>query len=446
MAANLSFRGWARAGGNLSWNQETPTADRFMERQVGLGGPLCAAVSLRGDVDFRLADSPVAPPADERPAPAETKQSPPAAGPAPDSPTPTGTGVPPAQRTGTAGEESAGVVNTGYKVKVDVDLVHLNVSVRERATNRSVPDLQRDDFEVLEDGVRQTIGRFEPTEAPFHLLLLLDVSGSTQEFLDLIKEASVQFTRQINAQDRIAVAAFNSRLRLHQEFSNDREEIRQSINRIRSGGGTAFYDALAGCLEQHLRHIEGRKAVVVFTDGVDNQLAGNPADGSYITFNQLYRKIEESDSLVYTIFLDAQDGVQRRPTSGRRPPGGIGDILGDILKGRIPSRSPGGAGPDADVRDEARRQLEMIADQTGGRMYYPRRIEDLDDAYSEIADDLRVQYALAYNSTNAERDGKWRKVEVSVLNRPDVAVRTRKGYYAGQPAGASRKLVNRNGG
>ncbi len=341
--------------------------------------------------------------------------------------------------TGTGGSDPG-----GYKVRVNVEWIYLNASVREANSNRSVPDLRREDFQVYEDGVRQTVGRFSSTESPFHLLLLLDVSGSTEEYMDLIKEASMEFTREIGPDDRIALATFNSTFRLLQDFTNDRSAVIDEIRQIRSGGGTAFYDALMACLRDHTNRIEGRKAIVVFTDGVDNQLEGDQSAGSTTRFSELYREIQESEALIYTIFLDTAATGGVFGGSGRRS-GSVIDILEDIMKGRAPStRGPrgGGSRPGRAGIEEARTQLESIAEQTGARMYSPNRIDDLSNAYKEIADDLRVQYTLGYNSSNGIRDGKWRRIKVSIANRPGLEVRTRKGYYAGQAEKSARVSEN----
>jgi VWFA-related protein len=329
---------------------------------------------------------------------------------------------------------------------VNVDTVLLNVSVRDRNSNRSIAGLQKDDFRVYENGVEQQIQELLPTEAPFNLLLLLDVSGSTSSYVHLMQEAATEFTRQINEQDRIAVASFNSRVQLLQDFTSDRTAAARAIGRIRSGGGTAFYDALMTCVERYMSRAEGRKAIVVFTDGVDNQLLGNFGEGSRTRFNELFRRIQESDTIIYTIFLDSEGQVPAmtrvpsrrypRPGQSRMPfplplpfpvPGG------SPLPGPYPSPAPSPIPRQGDERaayETAREQLVSIAEQTGGRMYTPARAEDLAGTYSQIADDLRIQYLLAYASSDPTHDGRWRSINVEVPGNPDAVIRTRKGYYA----------------
>ena len=454
---DLNVRSWARAGGTLFWNRESPLQAASLERSFGTGGPLLYLVSVEGNVQVDVDGTPT--PSDGS-APEATAASP---GDSPAPVVPPGrteeTTTPPARperapvlvrdntrdldppdAAGTSSdaaeahprdrsEASAPGIGADGNVsfRIDVDWVYLNVAVRDRVTNRSVPGLQRDDFLIYEDNVQQQVKRFEPSEAPIHLLLLLDVSGSTREFIGLIREASIEFIQQIKANDSIAVAAFNSNVALVADFSNDRNRAASAIRRLRPRGGTAFYDALYASITDYMGHIEGRKAIVVFTDGEDNRLTGDRANGSAISFPKLYREIQEIDSIVYTIFLDSGGlGSQTSSSTGR-----VIQILGDILGRRVPgpSRRRGGSNPPREVYEEAKRQMQMIADQTGGRMYRPRRVDDLFHVYREIADDLRIQYTLAYNSSNPARDGSWREIRVRMIPG-NLAARARKGYYA----------------
>ncbi|HYK88716.1 MAG TPA: VWA domain-containing protein [Acidobacteriota bacterium] len=486
LSSGLSLHGWIRAGGKIFWDMDPMVEATSLEKQLGTGGPLLYAASLKGDVIVRLkpavgseltsslpapqvrpaGSSTVFVPARPRDAESQTQASPSSA-PAPSAvpareerrnatvandatgaqSTSTSTQRTPSEPSSGNGQQPV-VVQGGYALKVDVDSVFLNVSVREEATNRSIPGLRKEDFRVYEDGVQQQVDQFLPTEAPFNLLLLLDVSGSTASYLHLMKQAAIDFTKQINANDRVAIATFNSNVELVQGFTNDRAAAERAIQRIKSGGGTAFYDALMTCLDRYMRGIEGRSAIVVFTDGIDNQLEGRYSAGSRTTYDQLFRRVQESDTIIYTIFLDTEGQVPAM-TRGGRPGGGgwPGGRRGGRFPGSpfpwpvplptpspnpapYPSPSPRQRGDQRAIYQEARDQLLQIADQTGGRMYSPRKIDELSGVYSQIADDLRIQYQLGYNSTNRAHDGKWREIRVEVENHPDAAVRTRKGYYA----------------
>jgi VWFA-related protein len=160
-------------------------------------------------------------------------------------------------------------LGSGYKISVDVNTVFLNVSVRDRY-NRSIAHLQKEDFQVYENGVPQEVQQLVSEEAPFNTLLLLDNSGSTQPYLGLIKNAAIDFTRRMKSTDQISVAAFNSLVDLMQDFTDDRQELQRAIEKIDSIGGTALYDSLLICINRYIRGISGRGAIVVFTDGFDN--------------------------------------------------------------------------------------------------------------------------------------------------------------------------------
>jgi len=296
-----------------------------------------------------------------------------------------------------------------YALKVDVDSVFLNMSVRDRATNRS-----------------------------------LDVSGSTGSYIKMMKQAAIEFTHSLNPVDRVAIATFNSKAKLVEDFTNDRDLAERAIKRMKSGGGTAFYDALMTSINQYMRNVQGRTAIVVFTDGVDNQLEGMPESGSSISFEELYRRVQEIDTVVYTIFLNTEMESRLVGFPGGMPgapgwPGGRRPGFSSTFPFPFPLPSAGSnPGPPSHpfptdsgdaVYRQAREQLQLIADQTGGRMYAPNKISELSDAYSEIAGDLRIQYQLGYNSTNQVRDGKWRKIRVKLEKHFDAVVRTRPGYY-----------------
>ncbi len=459
LANRLNLRGWIRAGGTLTWDKDAPIRATSVEKQLGTFGPLLYAASLNGNVEVRLGggsgelSGPAATVGDAAGKATESaREASVAPGPRrlPVDATPEPREVP-REQTQRDGQQPVTAQGT-YAVKVNVDSVFLNVSVRDRNANRSVSGLQKDDFRVYEDGVEQRIDQFQPSEAPFNLLLLIDVSGSTQSYLHLMKQAAIEFTHQIKSNDRVAVATFNSSVYLEQGFTSDRSAAERAINRIRSGGGTAFYDALMTSLDSYMRDVEGRSAIVVFTDGVDNQLEGR--GGSRTLYPDLYRRVQESDTIIYTIFLDTEGripAITRGPTRG-----GIGG--GYPRRGGYPgsyplpiplpipmpnptpypnpnpnpypSPYPGGQRDERAIYEEARNQLQEIADQTGGRMYSPQRAEELSGVYSQVADDLRIQYQLGYNSTNLARDGRWRNIRVVVDGHPEAVVRTRKGYYA----------------
>lgn len=280
-------------------------------------------------------------------------------------------------------------------------LVNLNVSV----TNRSglaFGNLKKEDFRVAENGAAQKIEFFAPTTAPFNLVLLLDLSGSIQDKLDVVKSAALRFLDVIEPQDRVAVVTFTDQVRVVSQLTADRSELKQRIMAIRRPqGGTAFYEALWFSLVDTLGNSRGqRNAIVVMTDGVDSSLDRyNPAP-TRVSFNQLAHRLEESDTLVFPIYLDTEyEEVFERGNS------------------------------TSEAYAIGRDQLDRIAELSGARLFKAEKASDLAGVYKQVAAAIRTMYSVGYYPTNPEKDGTYRRVRVTV-DKPDAAVRTRKGYYA----------------
>ncbi|MEK6405672.1 MAG: VWA domain-containing protein [Acidobacteriota bacterium] len=280
-------------------------------------------------------------------------------------------------------------------------LVSLNVSVTNRA-GVALANLKKEDFEVAENSEPQKIEFFQPTAAPFNLVLVLDLSGSIKDKIDVVKSAALRFVEILGPQDKIAVVTFTDEIRVVTQLTNDREELKRRIRLIdRSQGGTAFYEALWFSLMDTLRGTRGqRSAIVVMTDGVDSSLDRyNPME-SRVSFDQLARRFEESDVLVFPIYLDTEyEEVFERGNSS------------------------------SEAYAVARDQLDRIGELTGGQSFKAEKVGDLSGVYKQVAAAIRTVYSVGYYPTNPERDGTFRRVRVGV-NRADAAVRTRKGYYA----------------
>lgn len=281
------------------------------------------------------------------------------------------------------------------------DLVTLNVSVRDRS-GRAIPGLTESDFTVYEDDVRQEIAFFSPTSAPFNLVLVLDLSGSTREKLDVIKQAAIRFIETLSPEDRVAVVAFTREVYLISPLTRDRSALRQRIEQIQSTrGGTALYEAMWRVLSDVLVGTRGeRNAIVVLTDGVDNSISEFNLVPSTVSFDDLLYRVEESDVIIYPIYLDTEREV--------------------VYKYLAES-------PESYAL--ARERLQAMAEVTGGVMFRAAHVRDLDRVYQQVASELRTVYSLGYYPTNSRRDGSWRRVRVKVKGR-NVAVRTRAGYYA----------------
>jgi O6-methylguanine-DNA--protein-cysteine methyltransferase len=337
----------------------------------------------------------------------------------------------------------------GDVIELTATLVNVPVVVRD-SNNRYITNLKKEHFRLFEDDMEQEIVFFSNTEEPFNVALLLDTSGSTREELPRIQDAAITFVEQLHDYDRVMVISFDDDIDLQCELTSDRREITRAIGRVRSGGSTRLYDAIAYTLDQHLNHVSGRKAVVLFTDGVDT-------GSRNASFESTLRDLEESNVLVYSIRYNTLEAVARRmggsggviigriplplplpgPSQQRRWPIPWPNPGPFPVPGRWPSPTPsprrGPGSPTHDRLEEMYRRgeayLSELADRTGGVLYAADTLYDLPGVFEQIADELRHQYMLGYYPSNTAPDGSYRRIRVTV-GHPDAHVRARPGYRA----------------
>jgi len=243
--------------------------------------------------------------------------------------------------------------------------------------------------------------------------------------------------------DQVMVVSFDSKVRFHCDFTNDYDALRQAIKETRTGGSTKLYEAVDKVVDR-LEQIEGRKAIVLFTDGVDT--ASRRAN-----YQNTIDKVEESGALVYPIKYDTENDQQGGPSPSAspwpwptpHPPNRRRwpfDNLAAHMFPQWPGRSPSGAGAGSGEYRKAARYLQELADRSGGRLYEADTIYNLSQAFSNIAEELRHQYSLSYYPTNVKRDGGYRRVKVRV-EKSGMIVRARDGYRASTdaPATADRR-------
>ena len=315
-------------------------------------------------------------------------------------------------------------VGEGDVVRIDTNLVTVPVSVLDRQ-GRFISDLQREQFKVFENGVEQKIAYFEPTEKPFTVALLLDTSGSTFFHLWEIKEAAISFARQLRPQDRVLVVTFDNLVMLLTEATSDSKVVTEVIERNAiTGFSTRLYDALDLVIKQRLNKIDGRKAIVLFTDGVDT--------ASYqATYQSTLYQVEELDALIYPVQYDTTDFVDAQTrtnttivtTTIRRGPL-AGHSSSRSIYGTPPASGPGTSPDDYKSAD---RYLHQLADKTGGRLYQANDRKQLNEAFAKIAEQLRHQYSLGYYPQTTLQGGERRQIKVHV-DQPDVAVKARESY------------------
>jgi len=319
-------------------------------------------------------------------------------------------------------------VEAGDVIKVNTTLVTLPVSVMDR-DGRYIPNLKKEDFRLWEEGVEQNVAFFSSVDKPFSLVLMIDTSGSTRFRIEDIQDAAITFVNQLRPDDQVMVMSFDDDVRVLSEFTSDRYRLRDAIRRTRTGNGTKLYDAVDMVMNQRLARISGRKAIILFTDGVDTT-------SRHADYASNVRDAEELDALVYPVqydtFMDVGGGGSTWPGTSRGPSSPVdilAQILGGISRGGGGGRGPGRGGAGTSRRDYeiANRYLKELSERTGARSYQADSIQNLSSAFANIAEELRRQYSLGYYPKNPAQAGERRQIRVRV-NQPNLAVRTRDSY------------------
>ncbi|GAB4245542.1 MAG: hypothetical protein Kow00109_21570 [Acidobacteriota bacterium] len=268
--------------------------------------------------------------------------------------------------------------------RVEVEAVNVLVTVTDKKTGKFVKELTVDDFEVYEDGVRQEITNFSAeTNLPLAIALAIDTSSSVKLKLDFEKEAAIDFLFTVMRPiDRALVAEFDTGVTLLHDFTPDPNDLVEEIKRLRAGGGTSLYDAIYLLCEQKMLYEEGRRTLIVLSDGADLT--------SKHTFQDALEMAQRAEVVIYAI-----------------------------------STTRFGA----DIDHEGENALKQLTEPTGGQVFFPFSTSEFSKAFTRIEEELRSQYNITYVPTNKARDGSFRRIEVKV-RRGDVEVRHRAGYYA----------------
>ncbi len=257
--------------------------------------------------------------------------------------------------------------------KVLVQVVDIN--------NRAIADLSEKDFILTERGDEREILAVEKSTAPFNLVLLLDVSGSIENYVDFIRKAARNFVNTADKQDKISIVIFNNDVKTLSKFTTDKNSLSESLDTFDAGDGTAYYDSLAFVLTETLRPLRGdRTAIVVLSDGDDNR--------SFLPFNSLLGSIQESGALVYPLYVPS--GLIASAEAGNP------NNAADPLRNRFLSQS---------LSSKAQAEGEELAKISGG-VYYPiQRLSEIQTAYDDIVKQLRTAYTIKYRSTTIEENG-----------------------------------------
>ena len=296
-----------------------------------------------------------------------------------------------------------GDIDEGDVIRVDSQLVTLNISVIDRGTNRGLAGLGQPDFKLFEDGEEQRIVQFESSSAPFDLILLIDLSGSTREVVKLIRAAALRFVTAARPADRIGVITFAGEATVVSQLTADRELLRQRIETIDTArGDTKLYDATNFAMDEVLKESKKsrRSAIVLMSDGLDGTIPGiSGQQGSRRSYQETLRNIQEFDGVLYTLWLNTE----------------------------YEAMSPLDTQPEA--FDAGHDRMKEMADAGGGVFYEVERLTDLAGAYEQVVADLGTMYSLAYRPSNSTRDGRWRAIKIKV-DRTNAVPRGKRGYYA----------------
>jgi VWFA-related protein len=298
---------------------------------------------------------------------------------------------------------------TGYVLHADVEEVVLNCTVLEG--NRLVPDLKKENFEVYEDGVRQTLISFQHTDLPVSIALVVDNSGSMSRKRPSVNKSAMDLIQASNPQDEAFVVNFSDEAFIDQDFTSDVNKLRDGLAHLEARGGTALRDAVVASADKLAADAKNPKQVLILiTDGDDN--------ASTLSLEQTIHRVQQlSGPVIYSIGLLFGGELGRREDREER----------------------------REDRD-ARRALEMLSNETGGAAFFPKNIGQVDQIAAEVARDIRNQYTLGYHSTKPTTEPGFRRLEVTAKARGmgKLTVRTRTGYFpiprsARKPAGTAQK-------
>ena len=317
-------------------------------------------------------------------------------------------------------------------IKLESTLVNIPIVVSDRS-GRFIPRLTKDDFVLYEDGVQQEVASFGSEEVPFNVALLLDVSPSVEGNTQDIQDAALAFVRQLRPQDRVMVVSFDRNVNFLTDFTSNRQELEYAIRRVRTGSGTSVYEAVYEVVSRRLRNLEGRKALILFSDGEDTT-------SHRVDYDDAINIVTESDVLVYGLRYPGADGggggyggSWPRSPFPRSPWPGIQLPLPFPWPRSRRNNGPygGGGGGNGGGRHWGGKDfMKDVTEAGGGPVFDAERVSDLSGLAARIADELRHVYVVSYYPKNALSNGGYRAIRIRVRNRDDIAVRHRRGYNA----------------
>jgi Ca-activated chloride channel homolog len=340
-------------------------------------------------------------------------------------------------------------------------LIEVPIVVADRS-GRYVPQLRQQDFRILEDGQEQQISFFSSERVPIHVAIVMDTSGSTRDTIGDIQEAAVNFIDQLMPGDQVMIVSFASEVIVEQEFTNDRGRLAQSIRRTQANGSTKLYEAVYLTVAERLRQVEGRKAMIILSDGEDTS-------SKDVSFDEAVNVCSESDVVAYGIRYPESSGMnvytgpnspfpQTTPYPGGNPrntgpyppnypqprrqqrprtnipgmpriPGINWPFTSNLVDPQFGGRNPGSRVPAGGQmgRDPF---MENITTNSGGTLFYAGAVNNVAGLLAMIAEELRHVYVIGYSPSNSLGNGGYRRITVQVPAKPDLAIRHRLGYQA----------------
>lgn len=306
------------------------------------------------------------------------------------------------------------------EIIVDTNLVTTPVTVLDR-NGRFIPNLKQKDFKIFENGVAQKVTHFEAETTPFTVILMIDISPSTRYSIDDIRYAAVTFVNQLRPEDKVMVVNFDRQVRVMTEPTSDKKALFTAIYRSAFGSGTSLYEAVDAAINMDFVQTPGRKAVVLFTDGVDTT-------SRQATYESTVSAVEEVDALVYPI---------RYNTQARTDQGSQVAMLQQNMPLGVAQLGRGQTDVEYALGKE---YLSTIATNSGGRIFEAEAMGDLDRAFKGVADELRQQYAVGYYPDDTGKPGDRKKIKIDVIGKPQAIVRSKTTYIIKgdpQPADAA---------
>ncbi len=301
-------------------------------------------------------------------------------------------------------------------VRVDSSIVRVNVGVVDDR-GRPITTLDRGNFTIFENGVKQEISRFDLTNVPFSVVMLLDMSGSTVSFRQNIQMSAARFLDALAPDDRVAVIEFYNKVNVLNEFTTNRETAAHSISVANGSGGTNLYKAFDLALQKLSKEGSRRKAIVVLTDGVDTGMQDEDR-----------RRLQGLDDARIATAISPETSETLIKILNRADAQGV-TIYPLALPTGDPARLADPTPRQFAMFRAARTRLQLVADRTGGTLNTINRLDQMATLYAQVAADLRSLYTIEYQPVNDKRDGKWRTIKVT-MNRPDLISRARQGYFA----------------